>query len=117
MSLTRVVKELGELPTLMCQAAKLTGLLKDFVIDLRSPIVIYGDSQGALALAQNPVFHPRSKHIAIQYHFTCELVQHNQTILRYIPTTAMVTDALTKARTAEAPIHNAHRDDRVSARN
>ena len=48
----------------MRQAAKevvwLTGLLKDFDIDLRSPIVIFGDSQSALALAQNPVliFHP-----------------------------------------------------------
>ena len=63
----------------MCQAAKeavwLTGLLKDFDIKLRSPLVIFGDSQGALALVQNPVFHPRSKHIAIQYHFTRELVQ------------------------------------------
>ena len=28
-----------------------------------------------LALAKNPVFQPRSKHIDIQYHFTRELVQ------------------------------------------
>ena len=85
----------------MCQAVKeavwLTGLLKDFGIDLRSPIVIFGDSQGALALAQNPVFHPRSKHIAIQYHFTRELVQANQITVQYIPTKAMMADALTKA--------------------
>jgi len=48
----------------MCQAAKeaiwLTGLLEDFGIDLQSPIVIFGDSQGAIALAQNPVFYPQS---------------------------------------------------------
>ena len=54
----------------MCQAAKeavwLTGLLEDLGIDLRAPPVIFLDNQGALALAQNPVFHPRSKHIAIQ---------------------------------------------------
>ena len=85
----------------MCQAAKeavwLTSLLKDFDIELRSPIIIFGDSQGALALAQNPVFHPRSKHIAIQYHFTRELVQANQIAISYIPTKAMVADALTKA--------------------
>ena len=42
-------------------------------------------------------FHPRSKHIAIQYHFTRELVQNNQVTVRYIPTKAMVADALTKA--------------------
>ena len=71
----------------MCQAAKeavwLTGLLN---IELRSPLIIFSDSQGALALAQNTVFHPRSKHIAIQYHFTRELVQNNQSVVQYIPT-------------------------------
>ena len=85
----------------MCQAAKeavwLTGLLKDFGIDLRSPIVVFGDSQGAIALAQNPVFHPRSKHIAIQYHFTRELIQSNQITVQYISTKDMVADILTKA--------------------
>ena len=62
-----------------CQVAKeavwLTGLLEDFRLDLRPPLVILGDNQGALALTENPVFHPRLKHIAIQYHFTRELVQ------------------------------------------
>ena len=85
----------------MCQAAKeavwLTGLLEDLGLDLRSPLIVYGDNQGALALTQNPVFHPRSKHIAIQYHFTRELVQTEQLVVKYIPTKAMVADALTKA--------------------
>jgi hypothetical protein len=61
----------------MCQAAKeavwLNGLLEDLGVELRTPLIIYGDNQGALALAQNPDFHPRSKHIDIQYHFTREL--------------------------------------------
>jgi len=30
---------------------------------------IYIDNQGALALARNPQFHARTKHIDIQYHF------------------------------------------------
>jgi len=74
----------------MCQAAKeavwLTGLLEDLGLDLRSPLIVYGDNQGALALTQNPVFHPRSKHIAIQYHFTRELVQTGQLVVKYTPT-------------------------------
>ena len=57
-----------------CQAAKeaawLTGPLEDFRLDLRSPLVILCDNQGPLTLTENPVLHPRSKHIAIQYHFT-----------------------------------------------
>ena len=60
----------------MCQAAKeaawLTGPLDDFRLYLQCPLVILGDKQGPPMLTQNPVFHPRSKHIAIQYHFTRE---------------------------------------------
>ena len=84
----------------MCQAGKeaiwLTGLLEDFGINLQSPIVVFSDSQGALALAKNPVFHPRSKHIAIQYHFTRELVLHNRIAIDYVSTKVMVADILTK---------------------
>ena len=44
----------------MCQAAKegiwVVGLLEDLGIDLQRPLVIFGDNQGALALAQNPAF-------------------------------------------------------------
>lgn len=31
--------------------------------------IIYGDNQGAIAFAQNPYFHARTKHIDIQHHF------------------------------------------------
>ena len=58
----------------MCQAAKeavrLNGLLEDLGIEFRTPLIIYGDNQGALALALNPDSHPRSKHVDIQYDFT-----------------------------------------------
>ena len=85
----------------MCQAAKeavwITGLLEDFGITLRSPVIIYGDNQGALALVQNPVFHPRSKHIDVQYHFTRELVQSGRITVKYITTKAMIADGLTKS--------------------
>ena len=84
----------------MCHAAEaawLTGLLEDFRLDLWSTLVILGDNQGALALTQNPVFHLRSKHIAIQYRFTRELVQAAQLTITYILKKAMVEDALTKS--------------------
>ena len=85
----------------MCQAAKeavwLTGLLEDFGLDLQSPLILLSDNQGALALTENLVFHPRSKHITIQYHFTRKLVQAGQLTVKYISTKAMVADALTKS--------------------
>ena len=72
----------------MCQVAKeavwLTGLPKDLGLDLRSALTVYGDNQGALALTQNPVFRPHSKHTAGQYHFTRELVQTGQVVVNHI---------------------------------
>jgi hypothetical protein len=46
-------------------------------------MTIFGDTQGALALAQSSVFHPRSKHM---YHFTCGLVEYDRITIKYIPT-------------------------------
>ena len=52
--------------------------LEDFLIALgisvHDPIPIHVDNQGSIALAKNPVFHDRSKHIDIQYHYTRDLV-------------------------------------------
>ena len=39
---------------------------------------------GAIALAKNPVFHNRSKHIDIQYHYTCGFVKEKKIQLEYI---------------------------------
>ena len=84
----------------MCQVAKeavwLSGLLEDLGIELGSLLIIYGDNQGALALAQNPDTHLRSKHIDIQYHFTWDLVCAGWIAVKYIPTKLMITDALMK---------------------
>ena len=36
------------------------------------------DNQSAIKLAKNPVFHKRSKHIAIKYHFVMEKVENKE---------------------------------------
>jgi hypothetical protein len=44
-------------------------LLKELQISLPSPPVIWCDNSSALALASNPVFHARTKHIEVDVHF------------------------------------------------
>jgi len=39
-----------------------------------SPINVFCDNQSAIELSKNAVFHKRSKHIDINFHFTRELV-------------------------------------------
>jgi hypothetical protein len=58
---------------------------------------ILEDNQGAIALANNPAYHARTKHIDIRYHFVRECVENGDITLTYCNTKDMVADALTKA--------------------
>ena len=59
--------------------------------------MIYEDNQGCIALARNPVFHSRSKHIDIKLHFLREKIEEGVMKLEYKPTNEMIADGLTKA--------------------
>ena len=50
------------------------------------------DNQSAIKLAKNPVFHKRSKHIAIKYHFIREKVENKEFNLEFVRTLSMVAD-------------------------
>jgi len=58
---------------------------------------IYIDNQGAIALARNPEFHARTKHIDIQYHFVRQHVESKKIHLAYCRTSEMTADIFTKA--------------------
>lgn len=81
------------------EAIWLQGFLKQ--IDPGDPglgaTIIYGDNQGAIALAKNDQFHGRVKHIDIQHHFVREKLAEGRIDLRYVPTSEQVADGLTKA--------------------
>ena len=62
-----------------------------------SPITIFADNQGSIALAKNPEFHSRTKHISIQQHFVGEKVEEGQVRMNYLPTGDMLADLHTKA--------------------
>lgn len=70
-------------------------LLSDLGLKLDS-ITIEADNQSAIKLLKNPVFSMRSKHIDVIYHFARERVMRKDISFKYIPTTKMVADALTK---------------------
>ena len=47
-------------------------------------IVVHYDNQSGIRLSDNPVFHDRSKHIDIRYHFLRDCVQRGTIQLEYI---------------------------------
>jgi len=59
--------------------------------------IIYCDNQGAIALAKDPRFHSRTKHIAIQHHWIREHIANGAIDLQYISTNRQMADGLTKA--------------------
>jgi transposase InsO family protein len=54
------------------------------------------DNQSAIQISKNPVFHQRTKHIDIRYHFIREKIQEMKIKLYYLPTELMIADLLTK---------------------
>jgi hypothetical protein len=87
------------------QATKEAIWLRRFLNEINKPdsssdpvtTIIYGDNQGAIALAKNPQFHARSKHIGIQHNFVREKVTSGEIDICYVPTHEQVADGLTKA--------------------
>jgi len=89
----------------LTQACKEAIWVKQFLTDLSSTatpykceasITIFADNQGSMALAKNPEFHSRTKHIGIQHHFIREKVTSQEVTLEYFPTGDMLADLLTK---------------------
>ena len=48
-------------------------------------IVVHRNNQSGIRLFENPVFHDRSKHRDIRYHFLRDCVQRGTIRLEYIP--------------------------------
>jgi hypothetical protein len=59
--------------------------------------VIYCDNLCSIQLAKNPVFHARTKHIEVHYHFVRERVLSGELELKHVPTDRQVADIFTKA--------------------
>ena len=65
-------------------------------VDNTPPITIYGDNRGALALAKNPMYHARTKHVDIRYHFVREKVEEGLVKMDWIAGNFNLADGLTK---------------------
>jgi hypothetical protein len=71
--------------TASCEAIWLRKLLAGLFDQELDPTVIYCDNQSCIKLSENPVFHDRSKHIEIRYHFIRDKIQKGAVKLQYIP--------------------------------
>ena len=78
------------------EAIYLRNLLGEFTGKVRC-ITLFNDNQSAQKVCNNPAFHKRAKHIDIRYHFIREAVSKNFVIVKYLQTSDMPADMLTKS--------------------
>ncbi|MCO5562213.1 hypothetical protein L7F22_015839 [Adiantum nelumboides] len=86
-----------------CEVAWLELLLGDLRIQVQRPVVIHCDNLSSIQLARNPVFHAKTKHTEVHYHFIRERVLDGSIDLTFVRTDEQVADIFKKALGAEKP--------------
>ena len=79
------------------EAVWLRKLLSDLFSSELEPTVIHCDNQSCIKLTENPVFHDRSKHIEMRYHYIRDMIQRKVLSLQYVPTAEQTTDIFHQA--------------------
>ncbi len=62
-----------------------------------APIVIYCDNISSILFANNPVYHTRTKHIEVHYHFIRKKVLAKEIDLIHVSIEDQIVDIFTKA--------------------
>ena len=82
--------------TQVCKEAIWIQRLLEELWHKQKKIYVYCDSQSALHIVRNPIFHSRTKHIGVQYHFIREVVEDGSVDLQKIYMKENLADVLTK---------------------
>jgi hypothetical protein len=79
-----------------CEVAWFRKLLGDLGLHVDRQVVIYYDNLNNIQLVRNLMFHARTKHIKVHYHFIKEKVLAGEIDLIYVSTEDQVLDIFTK---------------------
>jgi hypothetical protein len=95
-ALSLVEAKYMEVNTSSCEDIWFHKFLAIFLDQELDPTIIYCDNQNCIKFSENTMFHDRSKHIEMIYHFICDMDHNGGVKLQYIPTDQQVADIMTK---------------------
>jgi hypothetical protein len=84
------------LSVVVLKAVCIHKLLTDLFDHEMDPTTIHCDNRSRVKLSQSPVFHDRSKHIEIKYHYIRDMVHRKTIHVQYLPTHEQIIDIFTK---------------------
>ncbi|CAM9000675.1 unnamed protein product [Rhodiola kirilowii] len=87
--------EYRSIAALTCELKWLQQLLRDLGVEHKQGMRVFCDSQSALHIAQNPVFHERTKHIAVDCHFIRDAIKKGIICPSYVSTKVQLADIFT----------------------
>lgn len=68
----------------------------ELILNPQSPITVKCDNESNIKLAKNPVFHDRTKHFKVHWHFMRQKLEARIINVEYISTIEQLADLLTK---------------------
>jgi hypothetical protein len=95
-SLSTTKAEYIAVSTCCTQVLWMIRTLADLEVKYTASIPIHCDNTSAISVSKNHVFHSKTKHIPMKYHFLREQVTNTIVSLHYIPSKDQIVDIFTK---------------------